>query len=266
MNVLILGCGPAGLLAAHAVARAGGRVVILSHKKPSPLHGCQYLHEPIEGLGYAPEMQMVNYQLEGSPEQYERKVYGHRRLPVPVSPQLFLGERPAWDLRRAYATLWGLYESCIIDYNLEPRNIEYVMNAKDNTDLVVSTVPAPVLCQRGEEHQFLSVHSWAIGDPEDDDAPRVPLRSEPFTVTCNGTPDVGWYRMANVFGKMTIEWPGHGPRPPIEEVVKFTKPVSTTCDCLPGIVRMGRYGKWQKGVLSHHVYSDMMNTLNRGKA
>jgi hypothetical protein len=84
-------------------------------------------------------------------------------------------------------------------------------------------------------------------------------------VTCDGTNNVGWYRVANVFGKGTMEWPGHLMRPPIEGVVKFTKPISTTCDCWPEVTRLGRYGKWQKGILSHHVYSDVTNLLRSGR-
>lgn len=265
MKVLIFGCGPAGLLAAHAVAKSGGQVIILSDKKPSALHGCQYLHEPIPDLDYVPDMQMVDYRLIGTPEHYSQKVYGTRRLPVPSSPQLYAGERPAWDLRRAYAALWERYEPFVIDHHFEPETIAATLYVKSDPDLVISTIPAPVLCQKGEEHDFLSVHSWAIGDSQDEGGLRVPLRSQPFTVICDGTREVGWYRMANVFDRMTIEWPGQGPRPPIEGVVKFTKPISTTCDCWPQITRLGRYGKWQKGVLSHHVYSDVINLLNRGQ-
>ena len=83
-------------------------------------------------------------------------------------------------------------------------------------------------------------------------------------VECNGTRDVGWYRKATVFGHTTVEWPIRR-KPPVKGVVTVRKPLSTNCDCwlndrIP-VLRVGRYGKWQKGYLTHHVVADVEKAL-----
>ena len=50
MIVAILGCGPTGLVAAHACAMKHIPFVIFSKKRKSFLFGSQYLHEPIPGV------------------------------------------------------------------------------------------------------------------------------------------------------------------------------------------------------------------------
>lgn len=259
MKILILGCGPAGLLACHAAQdMPDTQVIILSRRVKSMLHGCQFLHEPIP-FTMPLESTTVDYQLRGTVAGYARKVYGTDTLPV-TSPQLYSGPRPAWNVRQAYDWLWTRYHDLIIHTELSPAGMAETFQYF-GPDLTLSTVPAPLLCQRGGEHVFSHVRCWAIGDaPEEGQS--VPFSTEqPDTILCDGTEEHGYYRVSNVFGRTTIEWPGRGRRPPLEGVVAFDKPLSTTCDCWPQVQRLGRYGRWKKGVLAHHVYADTHNLL-----
>jgi hypothetical protein len=266
-RVVVLGCGPAGLLAAHAASHEMRLDVrIISVKEPSKLFGCQYLHEPIPGL-FGLTQRSVNYVLRGTPEEYARKVYGDIRVPS-VSPQQFLGERPAWDIRAAYEQLWERYESRIehgVVWGLDIDGIKQSLSP----DAIISSIPADALCNNEIPHSFTKVSCWAIGD-----APElgqiVPIPTTPFTVVCDGTSEVGYYRAANVFDHATVEWPGSRKKPPISGVVAFAKPLSTNCDCNPDVHRVGRNGLWCKGVLAHHAYASTRNHLtaimNRGSA
>lgn len=252
-RVLVLGCGPSGLIAAHAASwHLNAEVKIVSVKRPSQLFGCQYLHEDIPGIPTrGPES--VSYELRGTIEGYRKKVYGS--LTPPVSPQQLAGEHLAWDLRRAYTRLWDMYEeSVVIDAKLAPTDIVPLLN-DFMPDACISSLPAPVLCQRGSgEHTFTSVPCWAIGDAPElgQMVPIAPV--EDFTVVCNGESEISWYRVCKVFGYSTVEWPGHKRKPPLSGVMPFNKPLSTDCDCMPSILRVGRYGRWSKGVLSHEAY------------
>lgn len=263
-TVVILGCGPSGLLAANAAEMMGFTFHILSKKRPSQLFGCQYLHAPIPGVAdYQPEM--VRYRLEGSPEVYREKVYGLDSLDVQTSVEEYgpNSDHRAWDIRRAYRTLWDKYESVIEDEpNISYRLVEPIL-AHYGAHAIISTIPAPALCVKLNEHTFRYADVWAMGDAPEH-GQEVPVPVDPFTVICNGSTDQSWYRAANVFGYKTVEWPWRGgKRPPINGVVSVEKPISTTCDCWKGeVYGVGRYGAWQKGLLAHDAYLSTIKILD----
>ena len=62
-----------------------------------------------------------------------------------------------------------------------------------------------------------------------------------------------WYRSARIQGWATVEWP-HSVRPPVNPLWEVVKPLKHNCTCHPDVHRMGRYGKWTKGVLSHEAF------------
>jgi hypothetical protein len=259
-RVLILGCGPSGLLAAHAARLVGNtKVVIVSVKRPSQLFGCQYLHEDIPGLPVGPPT-FVDYRLVGTAEEYGVKVYGpDEARGLTVSPEKFLGLHRAYDIRKAYRELWRLYNGSVDDHRITSADVDGMLGYYQ-PDLVFSSIPKPLICT-DPAHDFRSTKCWAIGD-----APELgqhaPELAPPETVICDGTNAVGWYRASNVFGYNTIEWPGWRSKPPVEGVVDFLKPLSNTCTCWPDIVPIGRMGEWRKGVLSHHALEKALIRLS----
>lgn len=250
----VLGCGPAGLFAAHALVRKGYDVTIYSKARKSHMYGAQYLHAPIDFLTPTDEEPVkVRYLLEGTADGYREKVYGS--LPVKVSPEALQMTHLGWDIRAAYDAAWSCYGSIIQDTLISP---EWMWSgALDPYGLVVSSIPLPTICQSRDAHEFHAVRIWAIGD-----APRrgqyAPFRPEPDTVMCDGTRDRGWYRASNLYGHVTVEWPANK-KPPLPGVAEVTKPIYSTCDCYAHgkakFVKVGRYGAWSKGVLSHQAYT-----------
>jgi hypothetical protein len=246
----VLGCGPAGLFAAHGLADRGYDVTIYSNKRRSEMFGAQYLHAPIHGL--LERVTWVNYELRGTEEEYKAKVYNN--IPViSVSPQQFREPHPAWDIRAAYGDAWDLYHHRIEHSpGLRAAEVQEIIDS-GRYRAVVSSIPAKNLCYGF--HRFPARGVWAIGD-----APErgvfSPVIVERDTVLYDGRPEVGWYRAANVFGYNTCEWPSDR-KPPIEGIAGLVKPIDTNCDCFmdSGIyTRVGRYGTWTKGVLSHEAY------------
>lgn len=250
-RIAILGCGPAGLFAAHAFRACGfEEVTILSRKRRSEMFGAQYLHQPIPGLTGAGKL--LQYQLIGTQEQYAEKVYGGKIKPENTSPATLPESHLAYDIREAYYRAWEIYTDTIVNIRIEPSMMTDIVRGYD---MVVSTIPARLLCADMDgNHEFRSQRIWAVGD-----APErgifCPIFVEPQRVVCNGTPERGWYRASNVFGYKTAEWPD-GPKPPIDNIASVEKPINTNCDCWPTVLRAGRYGTWTKGVLSHEVYYD----------
>lgn len=270
MLVMVLGAGPAGLLAAEAAAGEGCDVVIVSAPgkdgmaQRSALHGCQYLHAPIPGVIGGPGVP-VDYRLEGTADGYREKVYGPD-YSGSVSPDQY-AEEPhlAWDLRAAYGELWRRWWPMVLPRRLDVRTLTTTFE-EYSPALVLSTVPAPALCIDMDNHGFSSEQIWATGQREDQAS--FPFRCPEFTVVCNGDPDYGWYRKANVFGRTTVEWPGKR-KPAVEGVVLVSKPLKTDCECWLSsghYVRIGRYGKWQKGYLAHEAYLDAKEAVRKFRA
>jgi len=261
-RVAILGCGPAGMFAAHAFAEAGWDVTIYSKKRQSHMYGAQYLHSPIPGL---PEFRTeVDYQLRGTLEGYREKVYGPRST-VQVSPATLIGRRLAWDIRAAYDTAYGMYESQIRDVSIDQKFLQGEFGnpaARNYWKAVVSTIPAPSLCAMPQEHIFLSQRVWAAGDAPDQGR-LSPVTVPSSTVVCNGEPDIAWYRCSNVFGHNTCEWPLDR-KPPVSGLAQVLKPISAICGCWPRIARLGRYGQWKKGVLADEAYVRASKLAHKG--
>jgi len=273
MKVLILGCGPAGLFAAHAAIQLDHDVQIISKKRRSEMFGAQNLLQPVPGLTDDAPCFYVRYSLDGTWEGYRAKVYGEDL--VYGENEAPSGVYPAWDIRAAYYRAWSLYHG-----DIEPTGGQglgyselYSILMQRMPDVVVSTIPAPALCYLRGQHSFASAQIWTVGD-----APErgifAPMECDPNTITYDGTKDRGWHRAANIAGYNTIEWPG-GVKPPVENVSLVTKPIATNCDCMlkPNghaetignirFLRAGRYGAWDRLTHAHHAYWEVSNWLQK---
>lgn len=246
LKVVVLGCGPAGLIAAHAAIYAGADVRILSKPRKSFMKGAQYLHKPIPFTLGINEPFTVQYLLDGEPESYRSKVYGPA-WDGTVSPEDLEETHQAWDIRTTYDWLWDTYGNYVVDWDASQAAISHVVN-EWRPDLVVSSIPAPLLCAEG--HTFGATNIWSTDEAMHSD--------EDNTVRLNGHDAPSWYRSARIQGWGTTEWPERK-RPPIssEHLWLVPKPLKNNCTCWPEIVRVGRYGSWTKGVLSHEAWDEV---------
>ncbi len=89
----------------------------------------------------------------------------------------------------------------------------------------------------------------------------VPYEAAEGVIRYNGDSEPSWYRISKMFGYTTVEWPGHAAKPPLNDVARVAKPLSHDCDCFPGVIHLGRMGRWQNGRLVHHVFADMTEQL-----
>lgn len=256
MKIGVIGCGPAGLLSAHAATQNGHEVVIFS-KRPekSHLNGSQYLHEPIPGIYCGPRA-TVTYELTGGDlAGYRQKVYGSK-WDGDVSPGTLDGEHSAWDIRVAYDNLWTLYHKQVFTLDLDQRgagNLRLMNSVGERLDLdaIISSIPRTAWDE--DDGNFRSSSVWAYGD-----APGLgqvcPIRPPADNmVICDADQDTGWYRLSSVFGHATCEWP-EGRKPPIPGVAKVSKPLNHRSTAAKEFTHVGRYGEWRKGVLSTDAY------------
>lgn len=260
-SVAVLGCGPSGLMAAHAASLLGWNFRVYSKKRKSRLFGSQYLHKPIPGMTDSPAA-TVTYHLEGTPESYRRKVYGPS-WDGTVSPEDLEHDHYAWDIRQTYDKMWATYCSEVVDVEFGDRvgGFWYNQAVLEAYDLVISTVPRKLWAAPGDE--FFSSRVWAYGDAPDL-GQQTPFRPRDFTVICDGTKDVGWYRASNIFGFCTIEWP-EDTKPPLEGIALVEKPLTHNSTAASEFIHLGRYGAWQKGVLTTDVFDQAMKVLAEDK-
>lgn len=213
--------------------------------------GAQYLHEAIPGIEPGRAIR-ISYQLRGSIDGYREKVYGlsyHGN----VSPGSLPPGHIAYDIRTAYDQLWMMYQDRIEFKGIDHR---WLQSGARRFDRIFSTMPATSLCY-DSRHEFRAQWVWAGTDP----AIIVPEG----TVLCNGQKEPGWYRVSRIFGYSTAEWPDSFDRPedasPEARLARIRKPLYTNCNCWPDIIRLGRYGQWQKGILVHHTYAEVLKCL-----
>lgn len=256
MKVAVLGCGPAGLLAAHAATELECEVDIYSQKQMSQIGGAQYLHEAIPGITDEAPATKLSYVKIGDSRGYAEKVYGSPFAPTSWTafPE---GEYPAWSTQQAYRALWSLYSSrireCFVTPDQPPRlAAEY--------DFVLSTIPVLSTCKVRHEHKFTSqavvLYPQAMAYGVDD------------LIIYNGRESDTWYRSSKIFGYGWTEWSVAS----CPEVVRHQasavsgiKPIDTDCSChfgLGNFHRLGRFGQWRKAVLISDAYKGARAVLS----
>lgn len=258
-SVAVLGCGPAGLLAAHAIGLSGRPVAVFSRPHKSVLGGAQFLHEPIPGLNDESEPDaVITYRVDGDAETYYRKVYGEEYVPFVSFSGVADGEQQnAWNLSATYDRLWGIFDGRINEAGITPQWLEQ-LSADSNFDLILSTVPLVHICRARagltqENHQF-KVQNITIATEE------YAHGLEPNTIRYDGTNMRSWYRTSLLFGHYGTEWSADVTQPPVP-TIRDHKPIRTTCDCWPNVVRLGRRGTWTKGVLTHHAFTEAIKLV-----
>lgn len=251
-RVAVLGCGPAGLLAVHAASLMGADVRIFSAKSPSPIGGAQFLHQAIPGLTTEPDGDIL-FTKVGTREEYARKVYGNSE--IGVSWDLWDDTaRPAWSMKKAYNKLWEMYSDQIKDINI-PMNDHRILRVIEDQpfDLLISSIPASFLCEH-DQHIFVSVPMWIRQDSQ----MSIPMN----TVIYNGDPQDIWNRASNLFGHKSVEYGRPLKWHENDNVITGYKPTSHTCDCNHQWMRVGRFGKWQRGILVHHAFNEVMRRID----
>lgn len=241
-SIAVLGCGPMGLLVAHAVIQAGHRPYVYSIKKKSVIPGSQHLHGPIPG-GVTPLYPegTIQFVRLGTAAGYAEKVYGDKGRETGWDN--YLQVYPSWNVIKAYNTLWGWYEDLITDLDIRSIDKTSLFN---QYDLVISTLPAGILCY-DPSHRFNGVSYYIKPLP----TPPEDARHE--IVVYNGLLSDPWYRWSILGGQTSIEathdiWMGD------PTVITGTKAVDHTCDCWPEVVRCGRWAEWRHGITMHRSY------------
>lgn len=261
MQVAVLGCGPAGLLAAEALAQHGHEPVIISKKIKSVMFGAMYLHAPIpEVTPDKPEL-YIDVIKVGSREGYAQNVYGDPKHEV--SWDLIPDEgMPGWDLKKAYDKLWDRYEDHIKDVTLMWEDLAQL--AQD-FKVIYSSIPARNLCVRGHDFQHQPI--WIVHG--DGTGKLLEGVNDLDMVYYNGETEYSfdWYRYSQINQYQCWE---HSSEPQSDwnrewyQLSNGFKPTYTDCNCFSYLRRIGRFGRWEKGVLTHHTFQQVYEDADCG--
>lgn len=254
----IFGCGPAGLFAARAAETLGHEVVIISRKQKSVIYGAQYLHRPIPDLtDPSPDGKIKTYRL-GTAAGYAHRVYGNgnRRTSWEKVPDEEVG---IWNLRQAYNNAWERYSERIVH---ELLSYESVAQYTAVCDYLISTVPRWAICEHPDFHFFHSIPIMVTKHMEYTGLRQV-FGGQVNAVVYNGTKYGEWYRTSVIFGHESTEAVSSPDflrdNPHAEPGFKV---FDTNCDCHPNLIRAGRLGKWERGILTHHAFEDTIKELS----
>lgn len=248
-NIAVIGAGPAGLLATHALMTHGCDVAIYAPQVRSEFRGAQVLHKHIPGLTPLFADAIVHIAKWGHEGVYKAKVYGGVELDGGTSWSEYGNMLSVWDMSFTYQYLVSLYGHHIIDRHVLPAHI--AMIAKE-FDAIVNTAPASAFCEYPGLHSFPSAMVRITEGAADG--------VQHNQIIYNGTRKDAWYRSSRLFGHGSTEWPHRAHT----EGVIVGKPLWTDCNCHEGprYYRAGRYGRWQKGVLVHDGYETGLEVAN----
>lgn len=256
--VAILGSGPAGLLAAHAVRLAGLPTAVFSQPVKSIIGGAQFIHTNIPGITDEKPDAVITYRCEGDEPTYRQKVYGGATVPFTSFP-VDGATQDAWSMPAIYDRLWKEFGGNLNEAKVTP---EWLDANGSRFQAVISSVPLPALCRsmNGEQsfHTNMPEHSfhWQVIRVVDEcKRPSLPDN----TVLWSGERDIPWYRTSKLFGIGGAEYGGGRDLP--FETMELRKPVRAVCDCFPEVIKVGRFGQFRKGVLSHDGFTGALKGL-----
>lgn len=262
-EVIVFGSGPSGLMAAHAAESAGHEVVRLWDASPKPPDGKSagvfYLHEP---CGLDVRSQIIRVSAEGDKREYARRVYGDADAPCnwPTKPY----EVEAWDGMAAVQMLWTRYADRVFNGLIDISMLQSF--AKENPERIyISTVPLDAIT----EEQLPSARSQILTLDPGQWHQALPH------MTYMGLPSVEATRHSYLFGRyameapMDVDWSGdcsmwhHHVVRKVMPSVYAERIVERLERCHPNLLLTGRYGRWDKSVLTHKVYRHVKERLSR---
>jgi hypothetical protein len=249
VKVIVIGCGPAGLAAAHAAKGLGADVQILAPKKKTPQNGPLVVQRPIPGINTDhPDGTIRQVVIGGTILDYRYKLYGD--INIGINGDILKPNYHAWRLPETYQTLWDMYQDSVTDYEVPP---PHMIKLHQEADLVVSTANAERMCSNPRRHTFIS-KSVAISQ-------QGSLAGQPDNVTFFSAGErPRWVRTSKLFGVCATEWRVED-APPGCRIIH--KPISTDCDCYPHILRTGRFGAYRNEVWIDSAYWDTYNAVDQ---
>jgi len=253
VKIAVIGCGPAGLAAAHAASGLNAGVVIYSPGEKSPQRGPLVLQRPIPAISTDhPDGYIKQLVIGGSILDYRYKLYGD--INISIQGNILAEGYHCWRMIETYDALWERYmqpgegHAAQVLMEVTAQDLSHMVH---EFDLVINTAPLHKLCYKG--HNFKS-------RPVVITMTRSYPNQPPDTTVFNAGNYYPWVRSAWLLGNECTEWlPGTAPED--EEQITIRKPISHDCDCYPDVLLTGRFGAWRNETWVDTAYYDTRDAI-----
>jgi len=259
-KVAIWGAGPSGMMAAHAVSEMGHEIKIYD-KDPDMTRrnaGVFYLHSDCN-LGLEPirikhrVLGGIHFSDADLASAYGAKVYGDPMLKKnSIVGARRIAEVTGYNAQQAVSRLWDIYGDFVEREEIRNFDRDYSLFSQEH-DLIVSTIPAYALFPDAD----LKATSTWIGIGE---AP-----SEENFILYDINPQIPWYRCSAIAGVFVMEF-GKNYVPKLPSELKYQQVTKVMSDVsplkkFPNLLFTGRFGAWDKTILTHNVYFNVLDWL-----
>lgn len=255
IKVAIVGSGPAGCIAAWACHLAGVDAAVYTNTlTPSPAPGAQYLHSPfVLPWDTAIDPVDITYVKMGTREDYSEKIYGPGFDPSDTSWDRFpSGVVKGWPLHKIYEMIHGIFLPRFVIADVGRAKMWELL---EEHDIVFNTSPG---------HQFtldlfpeMNTESVWIKTNHDKFDPHASTG----LIVYEGSLSVPHYRYSFLEGRESWEYPEDYGDPGCGAIL-VKKPLYLHSPMMdPRIIPIGRFGKWQKGVLVDSVFGEVSRAI-----
>jgi hypothetical protein len=264
MKVVILGGGPSGAMAAWACIQYGHDPVVYD-ENPEKIsigqnHGVFALWDNCDlFLSQSQRVQIGLVGAKGLPkatveEIYRDKVYGGDVVPDSVSISKYAGSKykVSYNHAEAYQQIIDIISpGRILQYKYqEPRDLIPLFHGYE---LVISTIPAPVMWP---DMVWPSKDAYIYHS----EAPK-----EDAFMIYNVNSSIPWYRCSAIFSHFTMEYPSlpdsEKKYVKVRKIIDPPQPVIET----DNFWSVGRFGGWNKDMLTEDVYWHVLRRLDERK-
>jgi len=195
----------------------------------------------------------ITYAKLGNREEYAQKIYGKGFDPANTSWDLFpAGTRNGWPLHKIYEMLHERLDLRVMEVHRSD-----MLELVRQYGLVFNSAPAALFAERDDTPvEVLTERVWIKTEPVD-----APL-GHPGIIVYEASPAMAHYRYSFLEGRDSWEFPeAHGDP---GGGVLVSKPLSISHPPMSkGIVPIGRYGQWKKGVLVDSVFGEVSRVLQQ---